>query len=158
MKKNELTALLSTYEDRPQDIIRALQDIQREYGYISKTALQTSSKLCKVPYSYVYAIASFYKAFSLKERGRYVIRVCDGTACHLKLSGDIKDELGLILGIGEDETTPDGLFTIEMVNCLGACAMAPVVSINEKLFGYLNRNKIRHIIEDIKTRGEEALQ
>lgn len=158
MEKNELTALLSSYEGKPQDIIRALQDIQREYGYVSKTALQTASRLCRVPYSYVYSIATFYKAFSLKERGRYVIRVCDGTACHLKLSGDIKDELSQILGIQEEETTEDGLFTIEMVNCLGACAMAPVVSINEKLFGYLNRNKIRQIIEDIKTRGGEALE
>ena len=158
MEKNELTALLASYEGKPQDIIRALQDIQHEYGYLSKNALQTASRLCTVPYSYVYAIASFYKAFSLKERGRYVIRVCDGTACHLKLSGDIKDELGLILGIKENETTADGLFTIEMVNCLGACAMAPVVSINEKLFGYLNRTKIRRIINEIKTRGEEALQ
>lgn len=158
MEKNELTALLSIYEDKPQDIIRALQDVQREYGYVSKTALQTASALCGVPYSYVYSIATFYKAFSLKERGRYVIRVCDGTACHLKLSGDIREELSQILGIQEEETTQDGLFSIEMVNCLGACAMAPVVSINEKLFGYLNRNKIRQIIEDIKTRGEEALQ
>lgn len=154
----ELTALLSPYRGRPSEIIRALQEVQRSCGYIPKEALQRAAKACGVPYSYAYSIATFYKAFSLNAKGKYVIRVCDGTACHLKLSEDIRDELTDMLGIGNDETTEDGLFSIEMVNCLGACAMAPVVSINEKLFGYLTRNKIRGVIDEIRNRGEEALK
>jgi NADH-quinone oxidoreductase subunit E len=158
MEDSELTALLAPMRARPEEIIRALQEIQAHYGYIPKGALREAARQCGVAYSYAYSIATFYKAFSLHERGRYVIRVCDGTACHLKLSGEIREELTEVLGIGEEETTEDGLFSIEMVNCLGACAMAPVVSINETLFGSLTRTKVRELIEDIRNRGEEALQ
>ncbi len=158
MSKNEISSLLSPYTGRPSDIIEALQDIQRSRGYIPKEALKKAAEVCGVSYSYTYSIATFYKAFSLHEKGMYVLRVCDGTACHLKLSEEIRDELSHILGIGEDETTEDGLFSLELVNCLGACAMAPVVSINEKLFGYLTRNKIRAIVDDIRSRKEEALK
>ncbi len=156
MKNDDLTTLLSPYSGRPSDIIQALQDIQRTNGYISKEALKRAANECGVSYSYSYSIATFYKAFSLNERGTYVIRVCDGTACHLKLSEEIREELCSVLGIGEEETTEDGMFSLEMVNCLGACAMAPVVSINEKLFGYLTRSKVREIIDDIRRRGEEG--
>ena len=158
MKNDDLTTLLSPYRGNPSDIIQALQDIQRSNGYISRDALNRAAEECGVSYSYCYSIATFYKAFSLNERGTFVIRVCDGTACHLKLSEEIREELSTVLGIGVEETTGDGLFSIEMVNCLGACAMAPVVSINEKLFGYLTRSKVRDIIDDIRTRGEGALR
>lgn len=158
MEDKELTALLEPHRGRPEEIIRALQDIQKSFGFIPREALREAARQCGVAYSYAYSIATFYKAFSLNERGRYVIRVCDGTACHLKLSEDIKEELSSHLGIGVEETTEDGLFSIEMVNCLGACAMAPVISVNEKLFGYLTRTKVRGIIDDIRARGEEALQ
>lgn len=158
METRETESLLAPFRGKPQEIIRALQEIQRAYGYISKEALREAGRECGVPYSYAYSIATFYKAFSLKERGKYVIRICDGTACHLRLSEEIRDELSSLLGIGVEETSPDGLFSIEMVNCLGACAMAPVMSINERLFGYLSRNRVREIITEIHQRGEEALK
>lgn len=157
MKKNELTALLAPYKNKPSNIIEALQELQRTIGYLPREALQEAAAECGVPYSYVYSIATFYKAFSLNSRGKYVIRICDGTACHMKMSLELKEELSSVLEIDEEETTKDGLFSMEMVNCLGACAMAPVLSINGRLFGYLNRTKIRTILDDIRSRGEGAL-
>jgi len=133
----------------PSELIQVLQDTQKTYGYLSKDHLKTISTKLGVPYSYTYALATFYKSFSLRERGKYVIKVCDGTACHLKLSEDIVDELKTYLGIGLGEMTKDKLFTLEQVNCLGACAMAPVMSINEKLYGKLTRKKVREIIDTL---------
>lgn len=134
----------------PAEIIQRLQDIQNSYGYISKENLKDLCRQTGVPYSYAYAIATFYKAFSLTEKGRYCIKVCEGTACHLKLSENILDEIHRCLGIGIGETTPDRLFTLELVNCIGACAMAPAISINEKIYGHLTRKKVQDIIDKLR--------
>lgn len=136
-----------------EEVIQALQDVQRLHGYISKENLKEISRNFGIAYSYTYAIATFYKTFSLTERGKYLIKVCDGTACHLKSSENIVDEINSYLGIRTGETTSDQLFTLEQVNCLGACAMAPVISINEKIYGNLTRKKVREIIDSL--RGEK---
>jgi iron-hydrogenase subunit gamma len=141
--------IIEQYQHDPSKVIQALQDTQKVYGYISKDNLKTISTHLGVPYSYTYAIATFYKSFSLRERGKYVIKVCDGTACHLKLSEDIVAEIKQHLSIGLGEMTQDKLFTLEQVNCLGACAMAPAMSINEKLYGKLTRKKVREIIDTL---------
>jgi len=156
MKSKTVDQLLEPYAGAPAYIIQALQDIQNTCGYISKENLKTAALRCGVPYSYAYSIATFYKAFSLTPRGTYIIKLCDGTACHLKMSSEILAEIEDILGIGPGETTGDGLFSIEIVNCLGACAMAPVVSINEELHGYLTRTKIRALLKDLMARAGEA--
>lgn len=150
MKTETVEQLLEAYRGDSSAVIQALQDIQNRYGYISKDNLKAAARQCSVPYSYAYSIATFYKAFALEERGRYVIKLCDGTACHLKLSGEILEELRAQLGIGPGDTTEDRLFSIELVNCLGACAMAPVASINDQLYGYLTRTKIREILADLR--------
>ncbi|MDD2391272.1 MAG: NAD(P)H-dependent oxidoreductase subunit E [Desulfobacterales bacterium] len=146
--KNDIN--LEQYADDSSAIIQAMQDIQNTYNYISKDNLKKISQSTGVPYSYAYAIATFYKAFSLVEKGRYIIKVCEGTACHLKLSENISDEIQSYLGIGVDETTDDKLFTLETVNCIGACAMAPAMSINEKIYGHLTRKKVRDIIDRLR--------
>lgn len=149
-----IETIVEQYQGNPAAVIQALQDTQNTYGYISKDNLKLISREVGVPYSYTYSIATFYKAFSLQERGQYILKVCDGTACHLKLSEDILAELQQILGIKPGETTEDKLFTLESVNCLGACAMAPVVSINEALHGKLTRQKIRKIITQLREEGQ----
>ena len=156
MKTDTLNRLLEKYSGNPADIIQALQDIQNTCGFISRENLKMAAQMCGISYSYAYSIATFYKAFSLNERGRFVIKLCDGTACHLKQSGEILDELEQILGIGPGQTTEDMLFSIETVNCLGACAMAPVASINEELYGYLTRTRVRKIIDDLREQNGEA--
>ena len=142
--------IIEQYKGEKSSVIQALQDTQKVYGYISKDKLKLISANVGVPYSYTYAIATFYKAFALQERGKYIIKVCDGTACHLQLSEDIIDEIKQYLGVDVGNTTADKLFTLEQVNCLGACAMAPVISINESLYGKLTRKKVREIFEQIK--------
>lgn len=150
-----IETILERYQDNPAAVIQALQDTQKVYGYLSKDHLQAISQRVGVPYSYTYSIATFYKSFSLQERGKYILKVCDGTACHLKLSEDILDELQHTLGIKLGQTTHDRLFTLESVNCLGACAMAPVVSINEVLHGKLTRQKVRAIITQLREEAQE---
>ena len=104
MKTVALDKLLEGYSGRPADIIQALQDIQNAYGFISKENLRTAAENCGVSYAYAYSIATFYRSFSLNPRGRYVIKLCDGTACHLKQSGEILEELRKVLGIGPGQT------------------------------------------------------
>jgi NADH-quinone oxidoreductase subunit E len=105
-----------------------------------------------VPFSRVYSMATFYKAFSLVPKGRYTIKVCDGTACHIKGSNVLLKQLHNVLGITAGETTDDGLFSIETVNCLGACALAPVMVINEKVYPKVTSSTI---IDIIKSYGGE---
>jgi NADH:ubiquinone oxidoreductase subunit E len=142
--------IIARYTGQRSDVIQALQDTQKAYGYISPEQLQQISRELGSPYAYTYAIATFYKAFALQERGKYVIKVCDGTACHLKLSDDLLDELTTYLQVGVGEMTKDRLFTIEQVNCLGACALAPAMAVNEQLYGALTRKKVRQIIDELR--------
>ena len=142
--------IIEKYEGESSAVIQALQDTQKTFGYISQKNLKLISEHTGVSYSYTYAIATFYKSFSLQERGAYIIKVCNGTACHLKLSEDILDEIHRYLGIEIGETTEDKLFTLEQVNCLGACAMAPVISVNDELYGKLTRKKVREILAHLK--------
>ncbi|PIE32090.1 NAD(P)H-dependent oxidoreductase subunit E [candidate division KSB3 bacterium] len=147
---------LASYKGERSAVIQALQDTQRAEGYISQERLKFISQHVGVPYSYVYAIATFYKSFSLTERGKFILKVCDGTACHLQSSEDLIDEIQQYLGIGVGETTDDRLFSLEQVNCLGACTMAPVVAVNDTLHGNLSRKKLRTLLDSLsETNGQK---
>jgi NADH-quinone oxidoreductase subunit E len=121
--------VLKNYETSPGWLIPVLQDIQQEYNYLPREALAIVSERLDVPMSQVYGVASFYASFSLKPRGKNIIRICMGTACHLKGSQKLVDTIGRELGIKDGQTTEDMKFTLELVNCLGCCALAPVVTI-----------------------------
>lgn len=146
---------LIPYQGDPSAILQALHETQKAHGHISQIDLQRISKELSTPYSYTYAIARYDKTVSLRGRGKYVITVCDGTACHLRLSEDIIDELIRYLQVNPGKTPDDRLFTIEQVPCLGACTMAPVISINGTLYGNLTRRKVRKLIDGLR-RKEEA--
>jgi len=137
----------------PSYLIKALQNIQEEKGYISKEDAMEVAEYLGVPLTQVYGVATFYEQFRLQPRGKYVIRVCQGTACHVRGSKTLLDFLKDFLGIDVGETTSDGLFTIERVACLGACALAPVVEINGTIYGKMNPDKLRDLI--IKLKGAE---
>ena len=126
--------------------LAVMQDIQREFNYIPREAMEIISEYLQVPLSKLYGMATFYKALSLNPKGKYVIKVCDGTACHIRSSMVILSELQKLLGIQAGEITPDGLFSVETVNCLGACALAPVMVINENYHGKLTPQDIAGII------------
>jgi NADH-quinone oxidoreductase subunit E len=116
-------------------LIHALQDIQAEFGYVPCEAAELLCERLRVPISKAFSVATFYKAFSLEPKGEMVIRVCTGTACHIRGAQTLVDELRTVLGVAPGQTTEDRRFTLETVNCVGACAMAPVVSLNGQYHG-----------------------
>ncbi len=138
--------ILDGYTDQAGMVIGVLQDVQDEFNYLPEDALTYLSRRSDIPLSRLYGVARFYNAFSLTPRGKYIIRVCLGTACHLKGGPRIADAITRELGIKHDETTQDGLFTLERVNCLGCCALAPVVEINGDVHAGVTVGKLPSIL------------
>jgi NADH:ubiquinone oxidoreductase subunit E/NAD-dependent dihydropyrimidine dehydrogenase PreA subunit len=138
--------ILDKYTDQAGMVIGVLQDVQDEFNYLPEDALTYLSRKSDIPLSRLYGVARFYNAFSLTPRGKYIIRVCLGTACHLKGGPRIADAITRELGIENGQTTQDGLFTLERVNCLGCCALAPVVEINGKVHAGVTVGKIPPIL------------
>ncbi len=132
---NKLPEIFDRYPKTQESLISVLQDIQKEYHYLPCEALRETATVLDVPLSKVFSVSTFYNAFSLTPRGKTIIRVCVGTTCHIRGAGMIQDQLEHHLGIKAGETTEDLGFTLEVVNCVGACAMAPVVIVNDKYHG-----------------------
>ena len=122
-------------------IISALEKIQQHYRYLPKEALILASQRLGVPLSQAYAVATFYNAFSLKPKGKYCLQICMGTACHVRGSPQLLDQMETTFNIKAGETTPDHLFTLETVNCLGACALGPIVVVNDEYSGQMTVQK-----------------
>lgn len=139
--------VMQKYPKEQRYTLGILQDIQRKYGYVPKEALVMLSAYLNVPLSRLYSMATFYKAFSLKPKGENMIKVCDGTACHIRSSMVILKELEKLLEIKLGETTEDGRFSLESVNCLGACALAPAIVINKTCYGKVTPASLREILE-----------
>jgi NADH-quinone oxidoreductase subunit E len=142
-----LQGILDKHGTEASQLISVLQDIQLEYNYLPPEALKQTAAALAVPLSKVYSVATFYSAFSLEPKGDKVLRVCMGTACHVRGAGLILDELVRQLKIKPGETTECGTFTLESVNCVGTCAMAPVVMVNEQYYGKMRISKIKRIIK-----------
>ena len=123
-----------------------MQDMQRAYNYVPRTGLLALAAHIGRSEAQLYAMATFYKALSLKPKGRHIIRLCDGTACHIRGAVRLADTVERLLGIGPGETTADGLFSLELVNCLGSCALAPVMVINETYYGKVTPDKLPAIL------------
>ncbi len=145
---DDYRALIENYSGQPAHLLAIMQDVQKQYNYLPRLAISMIAEHAGVPVSRVYAMASFYKAFSLVPKGRYVFRVCDGTACHIKNSEVLLDQLQQRLGIGAGGTTEDGMFSVETVNCLGACALAPVMVVNGKVHGKVAPGDVGKIINE----------
>ena len=145
MKKSTVSIdeILDRYPSESRYLISLLQDVQAEYNYISSESMQLVCDHVGVPLTQAWSVATFYKSFSLKPRGEHDIRVCLGTACHLKGGARISEGLENDLGVEAGETTEDLRFTLETVNCLGACALAPVVMVDEDYIGGATRGKVR---------------
>ena len=129
------------------DLIGALQDIQRELNYVPEEALRLVAEKIDVPLSQVYSIATFYKAFSLVPRGRHLVNVCMGTACHVRGGVQILEKLKRDLGIETGETSDDGRFSLEAVRCLGCCGLAPVIMIDGNFHGKLTQKSLERVLE-----------
>jgi NADH:ubiquinone oxidoreductase subunit E len=141
-----LQKILDRHPAESAELIAVLQDIQLQYKYLPPETLKQIATALSVPLSKVYSVATFYSSFSLKPKGKKVIRVCMGTACHVRGAGLILDELVRQLKVKPGETTPCGEHTLESVNCVGTCAMAPVVMVNEQYYGKMRISKIKRVL------------
>jgi NADH:ubiquinone oxidoreductase subunit E len=156
MSHEVVEKILEGRRSQPQQLVEVLQDIQEAFGYIPQDVMKTVSKELGVPIIQVYRVANFYKAFSLMPRGRHVLTVCTGTACHVRGAPRMLDEVRGQLGIEPGQTTKDGVFTLERVNCLGACALGPVVVLDGRYHGKMNPAKLRELIQTVRAAEKEA--
>ena len=147
---SRLPELIDRHPRSPQSLIMILQEIQRAYRYLPCEALMQTAEALGVPLSRVFSAATFYNVFSLNPKGEKVIRVCVGTACHIRGAQLIQDQLESLLHIKAGETTKDMKYTLEVVACVGACAMAPVVTVNEKYHGSVNPSRAKKLLKDKK--------
>jgi len=135
--------------DKP--IVAILQDIQEEYRYLPREAFDYLSKQLGVSLAKLYSVATFYENFSLSPKGKYVIKICDGTACHVRKSIPILDALRKDLGlVGDKKTTDDLMFTVETVSCLGACGLAPVLTVNDKVYPAMTPEAAVELLNELK--------
>lgn len=133
------------------NIIAILQDIQERYRYIPKEVFPYLSKKLEVSQAKIYSVATFYENFSLEPKGKYVIKICDGTACHVRRSIPILEKIRGELGLSEEKkTTDDQLFTVETVSCLGACGLAPVLTVNDQVHPAMTPEKASELIQTLK--------
>ena len=155
MPPQTLEQILEGRRSQPNQLIEVLQDIQKNYGYISQEAMLTVSRGLGVPLIEVYRVASFYKAFRLKPSGKHVLTFCTGTACHVRSANLLLDQATVHLGVQPGEVTVDGLFSIEHVNCLGACALGPIVTENGSYHHHMTPAKLRKLIENLRSQKTE---
>jgi NADH-quinone oxidoreductase subunit E len=146
-----VVSIIRKYPNVNRDtLIPMLQDVQDTLGYISEEVINEISIYLDLPTSKIYGLASFYNQFRFTPIGKYHIRVCDGTACHMERSDQIITEISKILKISDGETTRDGLFSLEILSCIGACGQAPVISVNGKYYGKVAKSDIKMIINSYK--------
>ena len=139
-------ALVAKWMDKKGNLIMILHDIQDAFGYIPEHVARRIATLLDIPLARIYEVLTFYHYFKLNQPGKYKVSVCMGTACYLKGSNEILDELKNILHVKEGETTSDGLFYIECVRCLGCCGLAPVIAVNDTIYGNLKKGDVVDII------------
>ena len=144
----KLDEIIEVNECRRENIIGILQGITDEYNWLPKDAIYYVAERLEIPFSYVYRIASFFTQFSLKPRGRHIIKVCMGTACFVRGSPKIISQIQSDLGIGPGETTEDGLFTLETVNCLGACALGPLMVVDADYHGRVKTAAVKSVLKN----------
>ncbi len=146
----KVKSILARYDGDPGMLVSILQDVQEEYNYLPKEALVQVGEGLDVPLSQVYGVASFFKAFSLKPRGRHLINVCLGTACHVRGAVRVLDEIERQLGIKAGDTTEDLRYTLETVNCVGACALGPIVVVDGSYAGQMTTAKVKPLLGSYK--------
>jgi NADH-quinone oxidoreductase subunit E len=145
---HKLENVLTKYKGEKGMLIQALLDVQREFNWIPHDSITIIAETLDVPQSRIYRIASYYKAMSLKPRGRHIVRVCLGTACHVRGGERIIDRVQEVLGISEGGTTPDMKFTLERVNCLGCCALGPVMVVDGVYHGKVDAGKVSNLLNN----------
>ena len=142
MKKADIDKILKKYDYKKSSLISIVQDIQAINRWLPQETLKYISEKMEIPLIDVYSLVTFYKSFSLKPRGKHIVTVCSGTACHVRGGPKVLLEIENQLDIIVDETTPDKNFTLETVRCLGACALGPLMVVDKKYYGQMNPKKV----------------
>ena len=143
---DRIARVLRVYPQDPRYLLAILLDIQEKEKYLSTSAMKQTAEYHSVPDSRVYAVATFYSTLSMRKKGRKIIRVCMGTACHLRGSGSVLEEISKQLGIKTGETSANGEYTLETVNCVGACALAPVIIAEDRTYGKMSPAKVADVL------------
>ncbi len=151
---SELEALTASSSGRPRALIQVLQDVQDRFRWLPPEALEHVAAALHVPLVQVYGVATFYRAFSLAPRGRHLCTVCLGTACHVRGGEAVLEHFERKLGIPAGATTPDGAFTLERVNCLGACALAPLAVVDGRTHSQMSEAKVEAVLAEAARDGE----
>ena len=151
----KINEICDRYEGEKTPLMMILSDIQKEYGYIPLDVQQIVSERTGVSVAEIYGVVTFYSFFSLKPKGKFVIGCCLGTACYVKGAQQVIDKFSEELGIKPGETTEDGLFTIDALRCIGACGIAPAVSINGKVYPKVAVSAVPEILAELRAKGEE---
>ena len=152
-----VTEIMEKHDYKQVDIISILQEIQEVYHYLPREVFPILAKGLNMGEARIYSIATFYENFSLEPKGKYVIKVCDGTACHVRRSIPILEKLRAELGLSDSKKTTDDLnFTVETVSCLGACGLAPVITVNDVVHPEMNPDKVVAILKTLKEEIENA--
>jgi NADH:ubiquinone oxidoreductase subunit E len=154
----QITEIVERYKNEETPLMMILEAIQSEYGYIPLEVQELVSKLTGIPVAEIYGVVTFYSFFSLTPKGKYVIGVCLGTACYVKGGQLVMDKFQEQLGIKVGETTADGLFTLDALRCIGACGIAPAISINGKVYPKMDPSKVAGIIKEYRQIAEGEAQ
>jgi len=149
-----LAEILDRYRGQRDALITVLAEIQEHYGYLPKREVLYTARELRFPLSQVYGAATFYNLFRFEAPGRYLVRVCKGTACHVRRADGILELLKEKLGIEEAETTPDGLFTLQTVACVGACSLAPVMVVNDLTYGNMTPEKAWEALAHLRAEAQ----
>ena len=146
----QIISICARHKDEKTPLMMILSDIQTEFGYIPLEVQELVSEQTGIPVAEIYGVVTFYSFFSLEPKGKYIIGCCLGTACYVNGAQQIIDKFSEILGIKAGQTTKDGLFTLDALRCLGACSIAPAVSINGKVYPKVTVNQVQEIIDELK--------
>ena len=146
----QIHAICDRYQDTATPLIMILSDIQNEFGYVPPEVQQIVSERTGISVAKIYGVVTFYSFFSMVPKGKYPVSVCLGTACYVRGSDKVLEEFKRVLGIDVGETTPDGKFSLDCLRCVGACGLAPVATIGEKVYGRLNPSDIKKIVAEFE--------
>lgn len=147
----EVDKILELHGNEQRNLITILQSVQAEHRYLPREILEYIAKKTGISLAKIYSVATFYENFSLDPKGKYIIKICDGTACHVRKSIPILEKVRSVLGVSEEKpTTEDMMFTVETVSCLGACGLAPVMTINDKVYPAMTPEKATELLQAVR--------
>jgi NADH-quinone oxidoreductase subunit E len=155
--ETEVAELLAQFDDRRSNLIAILQEIQARHFYLPEEALRRVARKLQVPLPEVYQVATFYRCFSLQPRGKHLVQVCQGTACHVRGSQRMMERIQLESGAGPSGTSDDMQFTVESVRCLGCCGLAPVVRVDKDTYAHMELGKIKRTLSKYRPRPQHTV-